>query len=105
MPMTSSDTTMQVCPSCGGPTQRDEVNLAIWHNTRLVVIRDVPAMVCPACGEQLYEQATNDAILELTNAGFPRSAAWEEIVVPVYRIPPRQPADDGFTGAAGVRLS
>jgi len=89
--MTAEGTTL-VCPSCGGPTTTDEVSLAIWHNGRLVVIRDVPASVCTACGEQLYDQPTNDAILALTNKGFPRSEAWEEIVVQVYRLPPPKSA-------------
>jgi YgiT-type zinc finger domain-containing protein len=95
----TSDESGIACPSCGGATQPDGVSLAIWHNGRLVVIRDVPASVCPACGEQLYTQATNDAILALTNAGFPRSEAWEEIVVQVYRLPPAKGVSDGPSGA------
>jgi YgiT-type zinc finger domain-containing protein len=86
----TTDQTPLACPSCGGETRADEVSLAVWQGARLVVIRDVPATVCPTCGEQLFEEATNDAILALTEAGFPRSEAWEEIVVQVYRLP--QPA-------------
>jgi hypothetical protein len=63
--------------------------MAIWYGNRLVAIQDVPATICDSCKEQSYDQETNQAIVALTERGFPRSEAWQEIVVPVFQLPSR----------------
>ena len=35
---------------------------AFWHDDRLVVIENVPALVCNTCGEQFYDDGTGRLI-------------------------------------------
>lgn len=47
------------CPQCGsGKIKPAVVRSAFWHNDRLVVVEDLPALVCTACHEQFYDDAT-----------------------------------------------
>ena len=92
------------CQSCGGTARRGTVNLAVWQETRLVAIRDVPAYVCETCQEQSFDRETNAAVADLSARGFPRSDSWEEIVVQVFRLPPRQRSDsESRAGLAQTR--
>ena len=46
------------CTNCGGAdVRRADVRSAFWHDDRLVVVEDIPALLCGACGEQFYDDA------------------------------------------------
>jgi YgiT-type zinc finger domain-containing protein len=73
------------CSSCGKEALRPaRVRSAFWHNDRLVVIEDVPALVCDACGEQYYDDNTVVALDLLRGEDFPADRAVGEIRVPVF---------------------
>lgn len=82
------DTAQQLsaaCPVCESTdTRHAHVRSAFWHNDRLVVIEDVPALVCNTCGEQFYDDATVHMIDRMRQNGFPPEDAIRELRVPVY---------------------
>jgi YgiT-type zinc finger domain-containing protein len=82
------DTTEQLsatCPVCeSADTRLDRVRSAFWHNDRLVVIEDVPALVCNRCGEQFYDDAAVRVIDRMRAKGFPSEEAVRELRVPVF---------------------
>lgn len=75
------------CGQCGGPNLRNErVRSAFWHDDRLVVIEDIPALVCGSCHEQFYDDTTVVLIDLFRGEGFPPEKAREEIRVPVFSL-------------------
>ncbi len=82
------DTTEQLsaaCPVCeSADTRLARVRSAFWHDDRLVVIEDVPALVCNTCGEQFYDDATVRLIDRMRANGFPPEDAVGELRVPVF---------------------
>lgn len=73
------------CPVCeSANTGVAFVRSAFWHNDRLVVIDDVPALVCRACGEQFYDDGTVRVIDRMRANGFPPEDAVGELTVPVF---------------------
>ncbi len=82
------DATQQLsalCPACGSTNTRHAcVRSAFWHNDRLVVIEDVPALVCNTCGEQFYDDAAVRMIDRTRENGFPPEDAVGELRVPVF---------------------
>ncbi|HMK69475.1 MAG TPA: YgiT-type zinc finger protein [Xanthobacteraceae bacterium] len=73
------------CTHCQSPTLKvARVRSAFWHDDRLVVIEDVPALVCEACGEQYYDDNTVVALDLLRGDGFPAERAVKELRVPVF---------------------
>lgn len=84
------DTTEQLsaaCPVCESTdTRLDRVRSAFWHNDRLVVIEDVPALVCNTCGEQFYDDAAVRIIDRMRANGFPPEEAVRELSVPVFTL-------------------
>jgi len=73
------------CTSCGsGETRLAQVRSAFWHDDRLVVVEDIPALVCRACGQQSYDDATVIALDLLRGEGFPAEKARSELRVPVF---------------------
>lgn len=75
------------CEQCGSPNVRGEiVRSAFWHEDRLVVIDDIPAMVCGKCREQFYDDTTVILIDLLRGEGFPPEKAKGELSVPVFSI-------------------
>jgi YgiT-type zinc finger domain-containing protein len=73
------------CPVCESTNTRlVRVRSAFWHNERLVVIEDVPALVCKTCGEQFYDDAAVLMIDRMRNNGFPPEEAVGELRVPVF---------------------
>jgi len=73
------------CPECQSTdTRHAQVRSAFWHDDRLVVIEDVPALVCNACGEQFYDDATVRLIDRMRQNGFPSENAVRELRVPVF---------------------
>jgi YgiT-type zinc finger domain-containing protein len=75
------------CHQCGKSTFReDRVRSAFWHDERLVVIEDIPALVCNFCHEQLYDDSTVVLIDQMRGRGFPPEQAQSELRVPVFRL-------------------
>lgn len=73
------------CPVCESTdTRHDRVRSAFWHDDRLVVVEDVPALVCNACGEQFYDDGTVYLIDRMRQNGFPPEDAVRELRVPVF---------------------
>jgi YgiT-type zinc finger domain-containing protein len=73
------------CPVCESTdTRHAHVRSAFWHNDRLVVIEDVPALVCNTCGEQFYDDASVYMIDRMRETGFPPEDAVRELRVPVF---------------------
>jgi len=82
------DATQQLsapCPTCESTdTRHGRVRSAFWHNDRLVVVEDVPALVCNICGEQFYDDATVLLIDRMRQNGFSPEDAVREITVSVF---------------------
>jgi len=82
--------TTRTCEQCGGADLRiDQVRSAFWHEDRLVVVEDVPALVCGACHEQYFDDATVMLIDLLRGDGFPPEEARSELRVPVFSLQDR----------------
>ena len=82
------DTNQQLsapCPACESTdTRHGRVRSAFWHDDRLVVIEDVPALVCNVCGEQFYDNAAVLMIDRIRGNGFRPEDAVRELRVPVF---------------------
>ncbi|MDH5558306.1 MAG: YgiT-type zinc finger protein [Alphaproteobacteria bacterium] len=75
------------CELCGGTDLRNElVRSAFWHEDRLVVVEDIPAVVCGSCHEQFYDDLTVIQIDLLRGDGFPAEQAGGEIRAPVFSL-------------------
>ena len=49
----------ETCSQCGGSDlRRETVRSAFWHDERLVVVENIPALVCGSCGERYYDDPT-----------------------------------------------
>jgi YgiT-type zinc finger domain-containing protein len=83
-----------VCPGCGGSNiGMAKVRSAFFHEDRLVVIEDIPALVCAGCNEQFYDDHTVVVLDLLRGDGFPAESAREEIRVPVFSFGDRLMAE------------
>lgn len=84
--------THPVCSVCGnGKLHNLEVHSAIWHNDKLVVVEDIPALVCDMCHERYFDDTTV-LMLDLMRAdGFRNDAADRELNVPVFSYRDRTP--------------
>ena len=83
--MDVSDQLSASCPVCESTNVRcARVRSAFWHDDRLVVIEDVPALVCNTCGEQFYDDAAVLLIDRMRANGFPPEDAVRELRVPVF---------------------
>lgn len=77
----------ETCGQCGSPNIHSEaIRSAFWHEDRLVVVEDIPAMVCENCHEQFYDDATVMLIDLLRGEGYPPEKARDEIRVPVFSL-------------------
>lgn len=76
-----------LCTNCASPNiHRTNVRSAFWHQDRLVVVEDIPAIVCDACHEQFYDDSTVVMLDLLRGEGFPAEAACGELRVPVFSL-------------------
>jgi YgiT-type zinc finger domain-containing protein len=83
--VSTSDQSSAVCPGCGSSDiSMARVRSAFFHEDRLVVIEDIPALVCAGCNEQFYDDQTVVMLDLLRGAGFPAESACDEIRVPVF---------------------
>lgn len=73
------------CTNCGGAElHRADVRSAFWHDDRLVVVEDIPALLCGTCGEQFYDDATVLVLDLLRGNGFQEGKARSTVKVPVF---------------------
>jgi len=85
----------ETCERCGGQDIRsDRVRSAFWHEDRLVVVEDIPALVCGNCREQFFDDATVMLIDLLRGDGFPPDKARSELRVPVFSLQDRLRRDE-----------
>jgi YgiT-type zinc finger domain-containing protein len=78
------------CTHCGSPSvRRKHVRSAFWHDERLVVVEDLPAIVCGACHEQFYDDQTMVVLDLMRGDGFPAEKARRELRVPVFSFQDR----------------
>jgi YgiT-type zinc finger domain-containing protein len=85
--MSTTEQLSAACPVCESTdTRLARVRSAFWHDDRLVVIEDVPALVCNTCGEQFYDDAAVRMIDRMRANGFPPEDAVRELRVPVFAI-------------------
>ena len=73
-----------LCVLCGGERKDDIVDLELWVDGTLRIIKDVPARVCLQCGEKTISAEVAKQIDELLDSEAGPSAY---VSVPVYRIP------------------
>jgi YgiT-type zinc finger domain-containing protein len=79
------DASFMTCTNCGGgDVRRGEVRSAFWHDDRLVVVEDIPALLCGSCGEQFYDDATVVVLDLLRGDGFQQGKARSQLSVPVF---------------------
>ncbi|MCR6735984.1 MAG: YgiT-type zinc finger protein [Afipia sp.] len=84
----TEDQSGAVCPSCGSSDiGMARVRSAFFHDDRLVVIEEIPALVCASCNDQFYDDRTVVALDLLRGEGFPSENARSEIRVPVFSFP------------------
>lgn len=75
------------CANCDSPNIRmANVRSAFWHEDRLVVVEEIPAIVCDACHEQFYDDRTVVMLDLLRGDGFPADRAKAELLVPVFSL-------------------
>jgi YgiT-type zinc finger domain-containing protein len=73
------------CANCGGTRiHADRVRCAFWHQDRLVVVEDIPALVCDDCHEQFYDDATAVTLDLMRGDGFPAEQARGELRAQVF---------------------
>jgi YgiT-type zinc finger domain-containing protein len=90
----NGDQSRGACPGCGGADiGMARVRSAFFHEDRLVVVEDIPALVCASCNEQFYDDQTVVVLALLRGDGFPEEDAREEILVPVFSFRDRLMAE------------
>ncbi|MBI5277028.1 MAG: type II toxin-antitoxin system MqsA family antitoxin [Burkholderiales bacterium] len=73
------------CTQCGADeVHPGRVSSAFWHDERLVVVEDIPALTCRRCGEQFYDDATVLVLDLLRGDGFDESRVRTRLTVPVF---------------------
>jgi YgiT-type zinc finger domain-containing protein len=83
--MDSDEHPSATCTSCGSSDARlARVRSAFWHDDRLVVVEDIPAIVCGACSAQSFDDTTVVVLDLLRGDGFPAEKARAELRVPVF---------------------
>lgn len=94
------------CPACErADTRHGRVRSAFWHNDRLVVIEDVPALVCNSCGEQFYDDAAVRLIDRMRQNGFPSEDAVRELRVPVFSCSKFESSDRAASSEISPEMS
>jgi YgiT-type zinc finger domain-containing protein len=79
------EASFMTCTSCGGDdVRRTEVRSAFWHDDRLVVVEDIPALRCGSCGEQFFDDDAVVVLDLLRGDGFQETRARATINVPVF---------------------
>ena len=75
------------CSRCGGSDLRaTTMRSSFWHNDRLVIVEDIPAIVCQKCHEHYYEDTTVVLLDLLRGDGYPPEKALRQINVPVFSL-------------------
>lgn len=75
------------CTNCGADdVHQVEAQSAFWHDGRLVVVEDIPALQCSRCGEQYYDDTTIVALDLLRGAGFDPEGSRRTINVEVFSL-------------------
>jgi YgiT-type zinc finger domain-containing protein len=93
--MDSDQPITERCSNCGSANLRTKrTRSAFWHDDRLVVVEDVPAIVCDNCHEQFYDDNTVVILDLLRGEGYPPEKARRELRVPVFSFDDRLPSEE-----------
>ena len=91
----NGDQSSAVCPSCGSANiGMARVRSAFWHDDRLVVVEDIPALVCAAATSSSTTTSTVVVLDLLRGEGFPAEKARERNARAGVLVP-RQPDGRG----------
>ncbi len=83
--MDTEEQALASCANCGSTHLREaRARSAFWHEDRLVVVEDIPALVCDDCSQQFYDDNTAVVLDLLRGDGFPPEQARGELRVPVF---------------------
>jgi YgiT-type zinc finger domain-containing protein len=78
------------CAHCNSrDVHSTRVRSAFWHDDRLVVVEDLPALVCGTCHDQFYDDQTMVVLDLMRGDGFPADKARRELRVPVFSFEDR----------------
>ena len=89
------EASLMTCTSCGADdVRRTEVRSAFWHDDRLVVVEDIPALRCGACGEQFFDDDAVVVLDLLRGDGFQETRARATITVPVFSYRDQRPGPE-----------
>ena len=76
---------VKLCRHCAGThLGRSLVEIAMWDDGRLFVVKDIPALVCDECGEEYINDAAALSLRQLLATRSNRVAS-ETLAVPVYQ--------------------
>lgn len=76
---------VKLCKHCAGShLSRSLVEIAMWDDGRLIVVKDIPALVCNECGEEYINDSAALSLRQLLKSRSNMVAA-ETLVVPVYQ--------------------
>lgn len=79
------ESSFMTCTSCGGTdVHRTEVRSAFWHDDRLVVVEDIPALLCGSCGEQFFDDAAAVVLDLMRGDGFEEAKARATVTAAVF---------------------
>lgn len=85
---------VQRCPRCGSTKLREALlKSTFWHDARLVVVDNIPAIVCESCGERFLGNATSATLDLMRERGFPVDEATSHMHVAVFSFSHRIPAE------------
>ena len=89
------EASLMTCTSCGGEdVRRTEVRSAVWHDDRLVVVEDIPALRCGSCGEQFFDDAAVLVLDLMRGDGFQEGKARTTVTVPVFSFRDHRPGTE-----------
>ena len=72
-----------LCVLCGAEMEEKVVDLELWVDGSLRVIKDVPARVCTQCGEKTISAEVAKQIDELLDSD---KEPYDYMKVPVYKL-------------------
>jgi YgiT-type zinc finger domain-containing protein len=91
----TEERSLPLCTNCGSQSiHTARIRSAFWHDDRLVVVEDIPAVVCDDCHEQFFDDGAIIVLDLLRGDGFPAEKARSELRVPVFSFNDRLGAEE-----------
>lgn len=90
------ESSFMTCTSCGGEdVHRTEIRSAFWHDDRLVVVEDIPALRCDGCGEQFFDDTAVMVLDLMRGNGFQEDKARTTVTAAVFSYRDHVPGSGG----------